>query len=106
MLERPRERWSIAERTVRSDRIVFSSPSFDEHLRFPERVEDLAIQKLVTELAVERLDVAVLPRTARLDVKRLHVDPSQPLPNLRRGELGAVVGTDVSRHAAADEQVA
>jgi hypothetical protein len=35
---------------VRPDGVVLSSPAFDEHLGFPERVEDLALQQLVAEL--------------------------------------------------------
>ena len=39
----------------------------DEHFRLLQRVEDLPVQQLVPELAVEAPVVAVLPRAARLD---------------------------------------
>jgi len=32
-----------------------------EHLRLRQRVEDPSVQQLVAQLAVERLDVAILP---------------------------------------------
>ena len=48
----------IAQRAVRPDGVVLSSPAFDEHLGLPERVEDFTLQQFVAELAVERFDVA------------------------------------------------
>jgi len=57
---------------VRSDGVVVSAPLLDQHLRLLEGIEDLAIQHLVTELAVELLVVAVLPRRSRLDIERRH----------------------------------
>jgi hypothetical protein len=41
--------------------IVLASPPCDQDLCLLEREEKLAVQELVSELAVERLDVAVLP---------------------------------------------
>jgi hypothetical protein len=37
------------------------APLFDDHLGFPEAVEDLAIEAFISELAIEGLAVAVLP---------------------------------------------
>jgi hypothetical protein len=45
-------------------------PAFDHNLSLLERVEDLAIEKLVSELGIEALAIAVLPWTSRLDVSR------------------------------------
>jgi hypothetical protein len=41
--------------------IVFVSPVAEEHLRLEETVELLAVQELVAQTSVERLDPAVLP---------------------------------------------
>ena len=41
------------------DGVVIPPPLFDQHLCLLQRVEDLAIKKLVPELAVERQDIAV-----------------------------------------------
>jgi hypothetical protein len=49
---------------VWSDRIVKPSPLFDEDNGLVQREEDFAVQKLVRQLAVEALVVAVLPWTA------------------------------------------
>jgi hypothetical protein len=43
--------------------IVFPSPPFGQYLGFQQRVEDLAIEMLVAELAVEALAVAIFPET-------------------------------------------
>jgi hypothetical protein len=52
---------------VWSDGVVRSPPALDEHLRFEQRVEDFSIEQLVTKLAVEALDVAILPGRCRLN---------------------------------------
>ncbi len=52
----------ISEGTMRPVHVVVFSPSFDEDLRLTHRMEDLAIQQLVREPAVEALAISVLPR--------------------------------------------
>ena len=49
------------------DRIVMVSPAFDEHLGLLQRVEDLSIEQLVSELPIEGLVEPVLPRASGLD---------------------------------------
>ena len=80
----------VAKGTVRPDGVAVPSPLLDEHLRLFERVEDLSVQELVPELAVEALVVAVLPRTARLDVERLYAEPPQPGGLCRRSRTDPV----------------
>ena len=80
-------------------------PSLDQHLGFLERVEDLAVQQLVAQLAVEALVVAVLPRAAALDEQRPHADPAEPSPHRLGGEFPAVARADVVGRAAFDEEV-
>src|SRR5437773_10057534 len=60
---------------MRPDRIVMAQPAFDDDLSFSEGVEDLAIEQLIAKAGVEALDVAVLPRTAPLDIGSLGADP-------------------------------
>jgi hypothetical protein len=50
------------------------------HLGLGETVEDLAVQELVVERAIEALVIAILPRRALRDVERLHADLLEPLP--------------------------
>ena len=52
---------------MRSDLVVVLSPAFDEYLGFLKGVEDFEVEQFISELAVEGFDIAVFPRTARLD---------------------------------------
>jgi hypothetical protein len=85
--------------------VEVAAPLLDQHLGLPERVEHLAVQQLVPELAVEALHVAVLPRAAGLDVGGLGADAGDPAPHLLGDELGAVVRPDVGWHSAQDEEI-
>ena len=42
--------------------VVFVSPLLREDLHLPESIEDLPIQELIPQLAIEALHVSVLPR--------------------------------------------
>lgn len=59
---------------MRPHRVEVAPPVFDQHLRFSERVEDLAVEELGANAGIEGLDESVLPRTARNDVRRLRPD--------------------------------
>ena len=52
------------------DRVVMDPPAFRQDLRFFERVEQLAIQKLHPYPAIKGFDIAVLTRRAWLDEQR------------------------------------
>ena len=99
-------RGAIAQGTVWPDRVVVLPPPFDEHLGLKQRVKRFPFQQLVSQLPVEALYVAVLPRRTRLDKQSLHTNSPQPLPDALGRELWAVVAADVVRHTLADEQVA
>ena len=47
--------------------VVVMAPALDENLGFEEGVEDLAIEKLIAQFAVEAFIVAILPRASGLD---------------------------------------
>ena len=84
---------------MRPDGVDVIAPSLDQHLRLRQILEDFPIQQLFPELAVEALVVAVLPRRAALDAECLHADTRQPVPHLLRGELAAIIRTDVVRRS-------
>src|SRR5207244_11929961 len=90
---------------MRPDRIVMAPPAFDDDLSFSEGVEDLAIEQLIARAGVEALDVAVLPRTAPLDIGSLGAYSGDRSLDSLGDELRSVVGPDVSGSAAQDEQV-
>src|SRR6516225_8283770 len=68
----PPHQWSFSNRQPEnaSLEIRVASPTFDEHLRFQQRVEHLAGQQLVAQLSVEALDATVFPRTPWFDEQR------------------------------------
>ena len=82
-----------------------ASPALDDDLGLLQRVKDFTIEQFITELRVEAFTVAVLPRTAWLDVGGLGSNGCNPLADGLGDELRAIVGTDVPRDAAQDEQV-
>ena len=85
--------------------IVQPSPLLDEDDSLGQCVEDLSVQELVSELAVEALVVAVLPRTSGLDVERLNTESGQPSPHeLGRG-LRAVVRAQMLGRTVASEEI-
>ncbi len=65
---------------MRTMNVVMPSPLLDQDRGFFQRIEDLRVQQLVSELAIERLAVAVLPRAARLDEQRVDLQPFEPIP--------------------------
>ena len=98
--------WStVANRGMRPDRVVVTSPAFDDDLRLAQRIEDLAVEQLVAQPGIKTLDEAVLPRTAWRDVGGLCSDGADPLLYRLSNELRAIIGTDVPGNAAQDEQV-
>ena len=90
---------------MRPYRIVVLSPTFDEHLRLRQSVEDFSVQKLVAELSVEGLVVSVLPGAAWFDEQGSDPDPSEPGPDGFGRELRAVVGAYVIRRPPVREQI-
>ena len=85
--------------------VVVLAPLLDQHLGFGQAVEHLAPKQLVTQLAVEALHVAVLPRTTRLDVSCLGAHALDPILHRTGHKLRPVVRADVRRNPAHDEQV-
>src|SRR4051812_39812249 len=90
---------------MRAHLVVVPSPALDHDLGLAQAVEDLAIEQLVAEPGVEALDEAVLPGAAWGDVGGLGTHRRDPCLDRLGHELGAVVGADVARHAAQDEQI-
>lgn len=85
--------------------VVVLTPAFDDDARLRKAVEDLAVQEFVSKLGVEALAVPVLLRAARLNECGPGADRRDPLANGFSDELGTVVGADVLRHSAQDEEI-
>src|SRR3546814_4168514 len=67
-----------------------------------ERHEQRLVEALVTQAAVEALDIAVLLRLARRDVVPLDRSLLRPSRDRQAGQLGAVVAHDHQRRYASD----
>jgi hypothetical protein len=80
------------------------APALDDDPCLGEGVEDLAVEQLFTELGVEALAVAVIPRASRLDVGAPRADGGDPVRTRLRHELRAIVGSYVVGHSPQDEQ--
>lgn len=77
-----------------SDPVVGLPLAFNDHLCFPVGVEEFPIQQLVPQLAIEALDIAVLPRASWFELQRSHPHPAEPLP-----PCVAVAPSDPPSHA-------
>ena len=82
--------------------VVVQSPTVDDPASLCQAEEQLAIQELITQLAVEALHVAVLPGAAWGNEQRLDVGLAEPFAYLLCHELRPA-GTDAQRWSAADE---
>jgi hypothetical protein len=67
-------------RAAVQDGAVVTPPAFDHDPCFGKRVENFAVEQLVTQARVETLDEAVFPGAARRDVGGLRADGGDPYP--------------------------
>src|SRR5918997_2467235 len=95
----------VSDRGMGPDGVVVPWPALDDDLRLFQRVEDLTIEKLITQAGVEALDEAVLPRTASFDVSGPCAHGCDPVLHGSGDELGSVVGADMGGNTAQDEEV-
>ena len=89
---------------MRSDRVVLFAPLLDDDCGLLQAVEDFTVQAFVAQFAVEGLAVAILPWAAGRYVERLHADPAEPLLHGCSDKFAAIVGPDMRRRPARDEQ--
>ena len=72
--------------------VVFSSPGLYDEPGMAQVEKPMLVQAFVPEATVERLDVRVLVRLARLDQTQLYIVFVRPLQHGSAGELLSVVG--------------
>lgn len=73
-----------------------ATPALDDDLRLGKAVEDFPVEKLIAQLRVEALAVAVLPWAARLDVGGPGANGGDPVPRRIGHELGAIAHQESS----------
>jgi len=76
---------------MRPNLIELHAPGRDHHPRLAQRIKQLASKALSAELVMEALDVAVLPRAARIDVEGFDTRFSQPRLKGLSYEFGTVI---------------
>lgn len=84
-------RWHASQVAVRPDFVVVRAPDRHGHPGVVQGLEPALVQMLVTELAVEALDVAVLHLAPRLDQDVANAVRLRPGHECPSGELRAVV---------------
>jgi hypothetical protein len=101
---RLRCRRPVAQSAMRPDLIVMPTPHLDQHLCPLQSVEDFPVQKLVSQLTVEALDVSVLPWTTWFDEQGLNIQPMKPLSKYLGYELRAIIRPYMGWHPMLEHQ--
>src|SRR3546814_3033615 len=91
-----------ANTTMRPHMVVVVAPEPQHRAGMAERHEQRLVEALVTQAAVEALDIAVLLRLARRDVVPLDRSLLRPSQDRQAGQLGAVVAPDHQRRYDSD----
>lgn len=78
---------------------------FDQDLGFAQGVEQLTIQQFIPEPGIEAFAVSILPGGSWLDVSCLGADGGDPIPHLQSNKFRPIVGPDVFRRTAQNEQI-
>jgi len=87
-------RREIAERGVRTARVVVLAPAADSFARIVEIAQAVEVEAFVAQFAVEALDVTVLGRPSRRDVRKFDATALAPGVEVAAAELGPVVADD------------
>ena len=95
----------IAQGAVGALVVVLVAPLLGEDLHLPEGIEELPVQEFVPKLAVEALNIPILPRATRCDEEGCDSHPLEPQPHRPGGELRPVVRADVIRRTPLDHEV-
>jgi hypothetical protein len=80
--------------------IVFDAPTLQDDARLAQIAEEFTVKAFIAQLVVEALNMPVLPRAPRLDVKRLDLLGLQPVLD---DKLGSVVAAQLFGHAVAGD---
>ena len=90
---------------MRPHRVEVTSPGLDDYASLREGVEDLSVEKFIAQPCIEALDEAILPRTTWCDVGGLGTHRGDPFLHRLRDKFGPVIGPNMLRHAACDEEI-
>lgn len=85
--------------------VVHAPIVLDDDVGFGDRKEDFGCQTLVSETAMKAFDEAILPRAARLDIKRLDSGGSAPILHAWGDKFRAIIRANKRRCAPDLDQV-
>lgn len=77
---------------MRSQGVVVLAPLLEQYPGLFQREENLTIEQLISELAIESFIVSILLRTSAFDEESLHNDPFKPFPQGYSDKLWTIVG--------------
>ena len=92
-------RGAVVETRMRPHGIVMAPSDFDVDAGFGATAKSFHAQAFVTELAIEAVVIAVLPRLAGIDQGGVDLCSGEPFQNGLADELRAVVGEQKRRCA-------
>ena len=72
----------VSQRGVWSDGVVVDAPALGQHAQFFDRVEEFAVEELISEFGVEAFAIAVLPRRSGFDVPCLCAGIGEPFAQI------------------------
>ena len=81
---------------MRSEFIIFPSPSLCQYLGFLQAGKDFSIEQLVPEFPIEWFVVPIFPGAAWFDEQILDIELSQPFQDCLCSKLRSIVGSYVS----------
>ncbi len=81
------------------------APVFDQDLGFFERVEDFAIEQLVSEPTVKAFVIPVLPRASWFNESGIDIQSMEPVFEDLGGKFTAVVRPNISGHPLGEKQI-
>ena len=90
---------------MRPDCFVVSPPTLNDDLCFLQRVEDLAIQKLISKLRVIALTIAILPGATGHNVGGLGPYGGEPVAQILSDKLRAIIRADMRWDSPQDEEI-
>ena len=66
---------------MRPEAIVLLPPPFDDHLGLSKSIENVPVERLISQFSIEGFDVSILPGASWLDEQGLDSDPPKPAPD-------------------------
>jgi hypothetical protein len=90
---------------MRSLRIVALAPTFHDHPRLVQHIEELAVEQFVPQFSVEVFNMSIHPRILMLDKQRRDGEPLVPLSKHPGNKLWAVAAPNMRRAAPEQKQL-